>query len=197
MSSSKKTVLLTDDVDIDELAHGLAVESLTNDKYVRLREQEIQNLLNEEWISRLEYPKLKEFYKVELTKRKNQNISYNELSSYYPYYSFTDTTHHETKLNALRKFLVDERRGYSEEELSENDMKLQSLLMLRQYLRMLRRLKGLTYFYSNKNDEVTTFKKGKIHYNFPVHRSTLDRIANSMYLAGYNLHQLHWSTPAI
>lgn len=195
MSSPKKSVTLTSDVDIDLLAHALAIESLTNEKYVKLAEHKILNLLNDEWISRVDYTDLKKIYKDELTQRKNQNVTYPELSSYYPYYSFTNITHQNKRLNALRRFLVEDHQSYPEEELSENDMKLQSLLMLRQYLRMLRRLKGLTYFYSNKNDEVTTFRRGKIQYNFPVTPSTLDRIANSMYLAGYNLHQSHWATP--
>lgn len=191
MSSLKKTVDIPDADVVNRLAHDLAIETFINPHYNK--EGQFFNILTDKWIDRMDFIALIDLYANELTSNIGRSVQVPDVSVPYPYYNFTNPNHIAEKNNILSKLFIDDFRTFQQqEEFSENDMKSQSLLMLRQYLRMLRRLKGLTHFYSNKNEEVTTFTDGKLYYKFPVHASTLDRIANSMYYAGYDLHPHQW-----
>lgn len=192
MSSVKKPIPIADADVVNRLAYELAVETFHNAEYNK--DGNFLNILTDEWINRVNFVALIDIYTNLLKAQIGQTVQIPVVFVPYPYYNFTDQSHKDEKNKILSKLIIDDFRTFQQQdEFSENDMKLQSLLMLRQYLRMLRRLKGLTHFYSNKNEEVTTFTDGKLYYKFPVKNlTTLDRIANSMYYAGYELHPQQW-----
>lgn len=192
MSFIKKKVELPDQGVIDRVARQLALESFLNPQHYDPETNQRRNVLSGDWMpEEPDFMKYVTLYKNALKDSLGQTLDIPEQMNTYPYYNFVDDSKRLEGVKTVTQFIVRDFRDKSQEEMSEKDMQLQSVLMMRQYLRMLRRLMNLTYFHSNKDDEVATFINKTIRCKFPLSPASLDRLANSMYFSGYNFHYLY------
>lgn len=195
MSSPEKKIKvhLTSDEIVQIVAQDLAFETITNEANRNFETNKYTNILTGESSDIVSYVELIEIYKTMLTPHLGKYYEIPEISNRYPVYSFDNSSYKNENAQIIKKLVEEDFRRSSQEEFSENDMKLQSLLMMRQYLRMIRRLVALTYFYNNKGDEFTTFTNGKIRHKYfdskPMVPAIADRIATNMYLSGFQFHQ--------
>lgn len=189
MEDSKQTIMLLSDEIIDTTARQIALHTLM------YQSKPYKNIFNNTVINdseNLGIMELINYYKAELTTRKGNSIEIpNEINPYHPYLNYN---YSKENLEATKKIFQQEFRNEFQDEASEQDLKLQSLLMFRQYLRMIRRLLALTYFHSHQDEEFTTMSDGEIKHKFfgpNASQSVLHRISNGMHMYGYITHQLN------
>lgn len=185
MASSKVNVKV-DEFAVEKLAGELAIETMLS------VEKPYKNILTgEAFDDNVNIADIINSYRAQLMSKKGGYIEVPKMSHHYPY---INAEYQMKNIDVAQKLVEKEFRNFSQDEMSETDLKLQSVLMFRQYLRMIRRLLTLTYFHSHQDDEVTTYSDGHIHHKFfgaDITSATAERIANAMYIPGFMYHAVN------
>lgn len=196
MDSSKTTVGLPNESVVDEVATQIALNTFLHQTTPYKDIFSDTYLMDSSGGNRINFIEVKEHYKRELLKNKGKSTDVpSESEKYlnpYPYLN-------QSSLKDAGDLIKRQFPNSSEDELSENDLKVQSLLSFRQYLRIIRRLLALTYFHSHQNDEFPTVSHGEIKHKYfepKMLDSVAARMGAYMHIHHYYKHILNRSAPA-
>lgn len=198
MDSSKTTVSLPNELIVAELASQIALNTFIH------QDLPYKDIFTDQFVAgqqagkRLSLIELKEYYRDHLmqVKGKSKDVPSKFVNHLTPYPYLKQQ---QNPLDIAHRLMKQEFQNYSEDELSENDLKVQSLLSFRQYLRMIRRLLALTYFHSHQDDEFPTVSHGEVKHKYfepEVPDAVAVRMGTYMHIPHYYKHMLNHIPPA-